>query len=256
MIALEAVSCTFDRAGADPVHAVRALSLDVAPRETLALLGPSGCGKTTTLRLINRLIDPSAGRIVVDGVDAATVDPVRLRRRMGYVVQTGGLFPHMTVRQNIGLLCRLEGWSTTRTRSRVDELLQLVGLEARAMVDRYPAELSGGQRQRVGVARALALDPDILLLDEPFGALDPITRHRLQEEFKAIERLVNKTMVFVSHDLEEAFLLADRVALLKDGRLVQVGTPDELRERPADSWVTRFLTSRPGADAPPDRGDA
>jgi osmoprotectant transport system ATP-binding protein len=244
MIRLDGVSRTFHREGGAPVYAVRDLTLDVEKGETMALLGPSGCGKTTTLRLINRLLEPTAGRILVGGDDTATVDPVRLRRRMGYVVQSGGLFPHLTIRRNIGLLCEIEGWERTRTRRRVDELMSLVGLPPDQFRDRYPGELSGGQRQRVGVARALALDPEILLMDEPFGALDPITRTRLQQEFKDLERLVAKTIVMVSHDLDEAFLLGDRVALLNEGRLIQAGTPDDLRARPASAWVETFLSRR------------
>jgi osmoprotectant transport system ATP-binding protein len=244
MIQLDGVSRAFPREGGDPVYAVRDLTLEIEKGETMALLGPSGCGKTTTLRLLNRLLEPTAGRIFVGGDDIATVDPVRLRRRMGYVVQSGGLFPHMTIRRNVGLLCEIEGWAKPRLRARVDDLMRLVGLPPDDYRDRYPGELSGGQRQRVGVARALALDPEILLMDEPFGALDPITRTRLQQEFKALERLVAKTIVLVSHDLDEAFLLGDRVALLNESRLVQVGTPDDLRARPANDWVETFLGGR------------
>jgi len=241
MIRLDGVSRTFVRDDGALVHAVRDLSLEIAQGESVALLGPSGCGKTTTLRLINRLIDPTAGRILVGGEDTATMDPIRLRRRMGYVVQSGGLFPHMTVARNVGLLCELEGWDRPKIDARVDELLTLVNLPPAEFRASYPRALSGGQRQRVGVARALALDPEILLMDEPFGALDPITRASLQQEFVELERLVAKTVVIVSHDLAEAFLLASRVALLRDGELVQVGTPDELRSRPADDWVDEFL---------------
>jgi osmoprotectant transport system ATP-binding protein len=251
MIQLDGVSRTFARNGGGPVHALDNLTLEIRTGETMALVGPSGCGKTTTLRLINRLLEPTAGRVLVDGEEISGVDPVRLRRRMGYVVQSGGLFPHMPVRRNIGLLCDLEGWPKARVRARVDELMRLVGLPPDDFRERHPGELSGGQRQRVGVARALALDPEILLMDEPFGALDPITRTKLQHEFRELERLVSKTIVFVSHDLDEAFLLGDRVALLDHGRLVQVGTPDELRARPANAWVETFLSSRaPDASRP------
>jgi len=243
VIRLENVSCVFtgDRGG--EVRAVADLDLEVRDGETLVLLGASGCGKTTTLRLINRLVSPSGGRILVNGRDAAMEDPVRLRRGMGYVVQSGGLFPHLDVTRNIGVLCEIEGWSREKIRSRVDELLDLVRLP-REVRTRYPVELSGGQRQRVGVARALALDPPILLMDEPFGALDPITRGELQRDFKQLEHLVGKTTVFVSHDLDEAFLLGDRVALLSAGRLVQVGTPEDLEQRPASPLVTQFLSGR------------
>jgi osmoprotectant transport system ATP-binding protein len=244
MIRLVEVSRTFARHDGSPVHAVRDLSLEVARGETVALLGPSGCGKTTTLRLINRLLDPTAGRLEVAGRDISHIDPIRLRRGMGYVIQSGGLFPHMTAGRNISLLCELEGWPVAKTAARVDELLTLVGLAPDDFRERHPRELSGGQRQRVGVARALALDPDVLLMDEPFGALDPITRSTLQQEFLALERLVAKTVVIVTHDLDEAFLLADRVAILDQGTLVQVGTPDEIRARPATAWVETFLGAR------------
>jgi osmoprotectant transport system ATP-binding protein len=219
--------------------AVDALDLEVRRGETLALIGGSGCGKTTTLRLMNRLLEPTRGRVLIDGADARERDPVALRRGMGYVVQHGALFPHLTVRGNVGLLCRLEGWSAERTRARVDELLEMVRMPGYG--ERYPSELSGGQRQRAGVARALVLDPPIVLLDEPFGALDPITRRELQAEFLDLSAAIDRTMVFVTHDLDEAFLLSDRVALMEAGRLLQVGSPDDLRERPADEHVARFV---------------
>jgi osmoprotectant transport system ATP-binding protein len=241
-IRLEGVSRTFESDGRTAVTALADLDLDIEQGETLALLGPSGCGKTTTLRLINRLLEPTAGRILLNGEDTAGLDPVRLRRRMGYVVQRGGLFPHFTVRKNIGLLCEIEGWPRDKVDARVTELLALVKLPAAEFAQRYPRELSGGQRQRVGVARALALDPEILLMDEPFGALDPITRGKLQREFMALERLVAKTIVLVSHDLDEAFSLGDRVALLQAGRLVQLDTPDAIRARPASPWVEEFVS--------------
>ncbi len=244
VIRLEAVSKVFTRQGGDPVTALDALSLDIRTGETLALLGPSGCGKTTTLRLLNRLVEPSDGRILVGDEDTATLDPVRLRRRMGYVVQRGGLFPHLTVARNITLLPELEGWTRERMSARVNELLTLVRLPPDQFRNRYPAELSGGQQQRVGVARALALDPEFLLMDEPFGALDPITRAELQQEFLELDSLIAKTVVLVSHDLAEAFLLGDRVALLNHGRLVQVDTPDDLRQRPASDWVRSFVQSQ------------
>jgi osmoprotectant transport system ATP-binding protein len=243
-IELDNVSRTFARRGAKPVRALAEVNLTIRAGETLALLGPSGGGKTTVLRLMNRMVEPSAGRVLVGGRDTASLDPVALRRRMGYVIQSGGLFPHLTIAGNIGLLAEVTGWTRTEVRHRVTTLLELVGLDPDRFRDRYPAELSGGQRQRVGVARALVLDPDILLMDEPFGALDPITRRELQQEFLQLERLVRKTVVFVSHDLDEAFLLGDRVALLNDGHLVQVGTPDDLRHQPASAWVERFVAGR------------
>jgi osmoprotectant transport system ATP-binding protein len=244
VIRLEQASRTFTRPSGESVYALRGLDLEIHKGETMALLGPSGCGKTTTLRLINRLIEPTSGRVLVGDEDTAALDPVRLRRRMGYVVQSGGLFPHLSIARNVGLLCEIEGWRRADVDRRVNELLELVHLPPAEFRDRHPGELSGGQRQRVGVARALALDPEILLMDEPFGALDPITRTELQREFLELERLVAKTVVLVSHDLDEAFLLGDRVALLSEGELVQLGTPDELRAAPATPWVERFLNGR------------
>ena len=222
------------------MHGLRGVSLTVAQGETLCLLGASGSGKTTALRTINRLVEPSGGRVLVDGDDIAGADPVRLRRGMGYVIQSGGLFPHLTVAGNVGLLCRLSGWEPARIEERVRELLELVQLDP-GLGARRPRELSGGQRQRIGVARALALDPDILLMDEPFGALDPITRDRLQGELAELLAGRQKACVLVTHDLAEAFRLGDRVALLSEGRLVQVGTEAELREDPRDDHVRRFL---------------
>lgn len=223
--------------------AVRDLSLIVPAGTVTALLGPSGCGKTTTLKLINRLLPQSSGRIRIDGEDHLTIDAVRLRRRIGYVVQEGGLFPHLTVRQNVEIVPRLLGWPASRRHQRATELLALVGLDPEQHGIRFPAELSGGQRQRVGFARALVVDPPILLMDEPFAALDPPTRRRLQGELKEILHRLRKTVVLVTHDVDEAFLLADRIAVLEDGRLLQTGTAAELRAT-ADSAVRRFLGGR------------
>src|SRR6202049_1963558 len=205
---------------------LRDLNLEVQRGETLVLLGRSGSGKTTTLKLINRLLTQSAGSILVDGRSLEKWDVIRLRRMIGYVIQEVGLFPHFTVSRNIGVVPRIEGWSADRIRRRVTELLQLVGLEPQ-LASRYPRELSGGQRQRVGVARALAADPSFLLMDEPFGALDPITRAELQREFLALQQRLGKTVVFVTHDLREALLLGTRVALMEAGQLVTVETPEE-----------------------------
>lgn len=241
MIRLDGVTVRFERSGTDPVFAVRDLDLAIERGETLCLIGGSGSGKTTSLRLINRLQTPTAGRVLFRGEDVAELDPIRLRRSMGYVIQTGGLFPHLTVRDNIALLCELEGWDAMRRRARVDELLDLVRLPAADYAERFPSELSGGESQRVGVARALALDPPVILMDEPFGALDPLTRDHLHEEFLGWKAAMAKTIVLVSHDLREAFRLADRVALLRDGELVQVGTESDFRERPADTHVAEFL---------------
>jgi osmoprotectant transport system ATP-binding protein len=204
------------------------LSLTVAEGETLALIGRSGSGKTTALKLVNALLLPTDGRVLVDGKPTTEWDPIRLRRRTGWVIQDVGLFPHLTVRRNVAVVPELEGWPAERVAARVEELLVLVGLPAAEFGDRYPHQLSGGQRQRVGVARALAVDPPLVLLDEPFGALDPITRRELQREFRALQARLRKTAVFVTHDLREASIVADRLALLDGGRLVATGTAAEL----------------------------
>jgi osmoprotectant transport system ATP-binding protein len=204
------------------------LSLEVNEGETLVLLGRSGSGKTTTMKLINRLLDPTSGVVRVEGKPTVEWDPIRLRRRVGYVIQEIGLFPHLTIEQNIGVVPRLEGWEPERIQSRARELLVMVGLEPDRFAGRLPRELSGGQRQRVGVARALAADPPIILLDEPFGALDPITRREIQQEFRSLQAKLHKTMVFVTHDIGEAFVLATRIALLKDGQMILLGPPAEL----------------------------
>ena len=203
------------------------LSLEVAKGETLVLLGESGCGKTTLLKMMNRLIEPTSGEVIIEGRNASDWDLIELRRRIGYVLQEGGLFPHMTIAENVGLVPGLLNWDNARIAERVNEVLALVNLELAKFASRFPHELSGGQRQRVGVARALAADPEIVLLDEPFGALDVITRTNLQKEFAAIVREMNKTAVFVTHDLHEAMLLANRIALLEKGRVVFLGTPGE-----------------------------
>jgi osmoprotectant transport system ATP-binding protein len=202
------------------------LTLEVQRGETLVLLGESGCGKTTTLRLVNRMLEPTAGEVLVEGRDTREWDAVALRRRTGYVIQDAGLFPHFTVERNVALVPVLEGWNESRVRERVRELLALVGLEPERFAARFPFELSGGQRQRVGVARALAADPPLLLMDEPFGALDPLTRASLQREFAALQRDLGKTVVFVTHDVREALLLATRVALMSAGRVVLLDTPE------------------------------
>lgn len=213
----------------DGRFAVRDLTLDVARGEILVLLGRSGCGKTTTLKLLNALLLPTAGEVVVEGRATRAWEPHRLRRRIGYVIQDIGLFPHFTVERNVALVPTLERWEPERVRARVAEMLALVGLDPSTFVGRYPRELSGGQRQRVGIARALAADPALLLMDEPFGALDPLTRAELQRELKALCARLGKTVVFVTHDVREALFLGRRVALLAEGRVAFTGPPGELR---------------------------
>src|SRR6476659_8539091 len=225
--------------------AVRELDLDVHRGELVTLVGPSGCGKSTTLKMINRLIQPTTGTIELDGKDVTNINPVELRRRIGYVIQQIGLFPHQTIRANVATLPRLLGWDRKRTNARVDELLETMGLDVATFADRYPHQLSGGQRQRVGVARALAADPDVLLMDEPFGAVDPIVRTRLQDQFLDIQATLAKTVVFVTHDIEEAVRLGDRVAVFEPGgRLAQFDTPARVLGEPGDDFVAEFV----GAD--------
>lgn len=202
------------------------VNLTVDQGEILVLLGESGCGKTTTLKLVNRLLEPSSGQVLVEGKATTDWDPIALRRRIGYVIQEGGLFPHFTIKRNVGLVPRLSGWDESRTNERTHELLQLVGLNPNQFAERYPSELSGGQRQRVGVARALAADPSLLLLDEPFGALDPLTRASLQREFATLTRNLGKTAIVVTHDVREALLLGSRVALMHAGQLEVVEPPE------------------------------
>ncbi|MEG4022120.1 ATP-binding cassette domain-containing protein [Microcoleus sp. S13C4] len=208
-------------------HLVDKLNFKVLPGEVLVLLGRSGSGKTTTMKLINNLLTPSSGEVLVMGKLTTQWNPIQLRRKIGYVIQEIGLFPHFTVEQNVGLVPKLEGWEGDRIQSRVRQLLELVNLDPQHFAKRYPHQLSGGQRQRVGVARALAADPPILLMDEPFGALDPITRLELQREFGQLQQQLGKTVIFVTHGIQEAFLLASRIGLMQDGRLVELGSPDD-----------------------------
>jgi osmoprotectant transport system ATP-binding protein len=221
--------------------AVDHLSLSVPEGEVCVLIGPSGCGKTTTMRIINRMIEPDAGSVTVAGRDVMQTDPVSLRRSIGYVIQQIGLFPHWSIADNIATVPKLLGWDNARIAARVDELLALVGMEPTLFRSRFPRELSGGQKQRVGVARALAADPPVMLMDEPFGAIDPITRVRLQDEFLRILRGLSKTIVFVTHDIDEALKMGDRIAILRDGALVQYATPEEILARPADAFVESFV---------------
>ncbi len=245
MISLSHVSKRFDE---HSPFAVKDVSFDVAQGEFLIILGESGSGKTTTLKMINRLVDLTRGNISVEGKDISGVDPTRLRRGIGYVIQGIGLFPHMTVAENVGSVPRLLGWEKSRTRQRVDELLELVGLEVSDYRDRLPTELSGGQQQRVGVARALAARPKVMLMDEPFGALDPITRHALQDEFQRLQKSLDLTVVMVTHDITEGLLLADRIAVMEAGELRFLGTPHELATNPGHPYV-RQLMDRPRHDA-------
>jgi osmoprotectant transport system ATP-binding protein len=243
-----AAPITLDQVGKrypDGTVAVGALSLDIPAGEVVVLIGPSGCGKSTVLRMINRLIEPTSGRILLDGSDVATVGAVELRRRLGYVIQHTGLFPHQTIQSNVATVPKLLGWPRARISARVEELLTLVGLDPARYARRYPHELSGGQQQRVGVARALAADPVVLLMDEPFSAVDPIVRIRLQDEFRNLQFAVRKTIVLVTHDIDEAVRLGDRIAVLSEGgKLEQYDTPARLLASPVNDFVREFI----GAD--------
>jgi osmoprotectant transport system ATP-binding protein len=221
--------------------AVQGLTFEVAPGDICVLIGPSGCGKTTALKMVNRLISITDGDITIDGQSVRSLGLTQLRRGIGYVFQQIGLFPHMTIEHNIGTVPRLLGWSKERIRGRARELLELVGLDPEGDLRRYPAEFSGGQQQRIGVARAMAADPQIMLMDEPFGAVDPIARERLQNDFLRLHRQVRKTVIFVTHDIDEALKMGDKIAIMRDGQLVQLGTADELLASPADEFVARFV---------------
>ncbi|KQX45640.1 MULTISPECIES: ATP-binding cassette domain-containing protein [unclassified Streptomyces] len=231
---------------ADGTTAVDDLSFEVAEGELVTLVGPSGCGKTTTMMMVNRLVEPTSGRVLVDGEDIAGVDPVALRREIGYVIQQVGLFPHRTVLDNTATVPALLGWKKAAARARAAELLDLVGLDPAVYGSRYPAQLSGGQRQRVGVARALAADPPVLLMDEPFGAVDPVVRERLQNEFLALQATVRKTVLLVTHDIEEAVRMGDRMAVYGQGRIEQFDTPATVLGSPATPYVADFVGSDRG----------
>lgn len=236
MISFKNVTKTFDG-----FHAVHDLSIDFADGETTVLIGPSGCGKTTTLRMINRLIEPTEGSISIDGSDISKVDPVKLRRNIGYVIQQIALFPHMTIAQNVGIVLYLKNWSESKRAKRIEELLELVGMPPSEFSHRFPNELSGGQQQRIGVARALAADPEIILMDEPFGALDPITRFTLQDELLDMQDKIKKTIIFVTHDMDEALKIADKIVVMKEGKVLQFDSPRELLKNPAHGFVEEFI---------------
>lgn len=227
--------------GNENVKAVDSLSFDLEAGEICTMVGPSGCGKTTALKMINRLIPLTSGRIIIDGQDIYELDSIELRRNIGYVIQDIGLFPNMTIGENIAVVPKMKGWDKGRIDERIEYLLTLINLSPEETVNRYPRELSGGQRQRIGLARAMAADPPIMLMDEPFGAIDPINREHLQDEFLKIQEKVKKTIVFVTHDIDEAIKMGDKICLLKAGQLVQFDTPDNLLTRPKNSFVRDFV---------------
>lgn len=229
--------------------AVDHVSLTVNEGEFITILGSSGCGKTTLLKMINRLYEPDSGSIILFGEDISTVDVVKVRRRIGYVIQQIGLFPHYTVSENIATVPKLLGWDKEKTAARVDELLNLVGLEPKEFRERYPAQLSGGQQQRIGLARALAIDPKIMLMDEPFGAIDSITREKLQDELLNLHREMGKTILFVTHDSEEAFKLGDRVIIMNEGKILRFDTPEAIIRQPADPFVQSLVDSAKAKEA-------
>lgn len=237
MVLFEEVSKVYE----DGTRAVDRLDLEVAKGEIAVLIGPSGCGKTTTLKMVNRLESCTEGTIKVDGQDINSVDPVMLRRNIGYVIQETALMPHLSVAENIAIVPRLLGWKKGRIRKRVDGLLEMAGLDPATYRYRLPDQLSGGQKQRIGVLRALAADPEVVLMDEPFGALDPIARERLQNELLELQKTVRKTIVFVTHDMDEALRIADKIVLMRQGRIEQVGSPDELQNDPANDFVRSFI---------------
>ncbi|WP_028309284.1 ABC transporter ATP-binding protein [Desulfitibacter alkalitolerans] len=237
MILLDSVTKRFPNG----LVAVDNVSLEIKEGEFVVFIGPSGCGKTTTMKMINRLIEPTSGKIIVNGRDISKQDPIQLRRGIGYVIQEIGLMPHMTVAENIALIPNLQKWPKEKQKKRVEELLEMVELDVAETINKYPRQLSGGQRQRVGVARALAVDPPIMLMDEPFGALDPITREQMQDEFIKLQEKVKKTIVFVTHDMDEALKFANRIVLLNKGKIVQCASPQEILRNPANSFVRDFV---------------
>lgn len=241
MIKLENLTKQFTQKNGQTVKAVDNINLHVPQGEMCVLLGPSGCGKTTTLKMINRLIMPSSGKILVNDKDTSEMDIVSLRRNLGYVIQQIGLFPNMTIEENITVVPRMLGWDKARCKSRAEELMEMVALDAKKFLHRYPREMSGGQQQRIGVIRALAADPPVLLMDEPFGAVDPINREVIQNQFLEMQRTLKKTVMLVSHDIDEALKLGDRIAVFRQGRIVQCASPDELLAKPANEFVGSFV---------------
>lgn len=237
MIEFKGVSKIFD----DGFEALKNISLNVNEGELLVLIGPSGCGKTTTMKMVNRLIEPTKGNITIDGKNIVEENPVQLRRNTGYVIQQIGLLPHMTIRDNVSLVPRLKKWEKTRYHTKVKELMEMVGMDPETYADRYPSELSGGQQQRIGVIRALAGDPKIILMDEPFSALDPISREQLQDELVNLQRNIHKTILFVTHDMDEALKIADRICIMKDGQIVQLDRPENILRHPANDFVRNFI---------------
>ncbi|RXZ81650.1 ATP-binding cassette domain-containing protein [Paenibacillaceae bacterium] len=237
MLRFHSVSKTY----ADGFQAVKSISFEIPKGEFIVLIGPSGCGKSTTMKMINRLVPHTGGTITIDGKDVTKLNTAELRRNIGYVIQQIGLFPHYTIAKNIAIVPELKGWSKSKIAERVNQLLKMVGLDPDIYAGRYPRELSGGQQQRVGVARALAADPDIILMDEPFGALDPITRDQLQQELLTLQKKLKKTIIFVTHDMNEALKLGDRIAIMKDGDLLQLDTPEKILYEPAHGFVEEFI---------------
>lgn len=240
MIRLDKLSKVFDLPGRQVVAAEQ-ISMEVPEGEICVLLGPSGCGKTTTLKMINRIIQPTSGKVFINGVDTAQIDTVQLRRSIGYVIQQIGLFPNMTIEENICVVPRLLGWDKQKAKRKAAEMLEMMALDPALFLRRYPKELSGGQQQRVGVARALAADPPVLLMDEPFGAIDPINREGIQDEFLKMQQVLRKTVLFVSHDIDEAVKMGDKIAIFREGKLAQFATPDTLLAHPANQFVADFL---------------
>ncbi|MBK5142347.1 ABC transporter ATP-binding protein [Budviciaceae bacterium BWR-B9] len=241
MIKLENLTKQFKQKSGKAFNAVDNINLHVPAGEMCVLLGPSGCGKTTTLKMINRLITPSSGRILINGEDTSGLDTVTLRRKIGYVIQQIGLFPNMTIEENITIVPRMLGWDKKACKERASELMDMVALDPKRFLKRYPEEMSGGQQQRIGVIRALAADPPVLLMDEPFGAVDPINRESIQNEFQEMQRKLKKTVILVSHDIDEALKLGDRIAIFRQGKIVQFATPDELLAKPSDEFVGSFV---------------